>query len=255
MTRSTKTGALKTLAAAGIAALALAACGNDAASDSESPDQVATEALATEAPEMEEQPEESGGDAAYAEALSGLTYLGEPLEVEVREITEDLGTGTSIFEDVPEGAEFTPAECEGLIADTYDAYNRELVTHSEVMTAAGRVGGVKILAQIVPGAANRVDLGKYDELVETCSTIEVLNGEKEGEIQFEGFPVNVSDADKTHGHVMTIPMEDTTAEAAYLTATFATYGDDLITVAGSIMEVADPDELETILNQIVSQMP
>lgn len=253
MTRSIKTGALKTLAAAGIAALALAGCGNNAASDAETPTEAPTEAPANEATGNEESPDGAQAGDVYQAAISGLTYEGEPLEVgDTADLVEDWSKpGLS---DGAEDYEYSPAECKDLFLKYAKAVDAGEDFASEGVHANGHVGNVDIRAQILPGGATGVNLADLHNMTETCPELDVSDGQEAFVFLFQGFPLDVPGADDTYGGHMVVPLDDPEVPGAYMTTAYATVGDDLVIAATSIRELGNPAELEAILNQIVSAL-
>lgn len=83
MTRSTKTGAFKTLATASIAVLALTACGNDstpAAGASSGSSDTFTEEITNASEESQAEKADGPRDTEfYSAALEGVAYDGEEL--------------------------------------------------------------------------------------------------------------------------------------------------------------------------------
>lgn len=245
MTRSTKTKTLTTLATASIVALTLAACGNNAAEEAETPTEATTEAPATEAPETEEQ-DDAQGARDYEAAVTGLTYHGEPLEVGAPGELE----GGSFLEVDPDGIEFTPAECEALLTGSLDRLNAATSDSSEAAFAVGDIENIHLGAQVRPGAAREVDLDKSRELTDTCSTLQLFDGQAGTVLNFESFPLDVAGADDTHGEFTIFNAE---GGHQYLTTAYAIVDDDLVLVTANL-EKTDTAEIETIMNQIVSAL-
>lgn len=255
MTRSTKTGALKTLAVASIAMLGLAACGNDSTPDADAPadDTSATAAeVETDAPaENDDAGSEPKDLAAYEAALTGLTYHGEPLELGDSASLEAMAEMADGMSD--EEIEYTvsPAECEAYLEGTEGVGGSEEVDLSTAAYATAHVEDEYVSAHIWPGGARVFDFDSARQLPEKCSSLEMSAEFGTLTMEFQALPVEVSGSDDSAGFVTSAAMEGMDAE--HQAVMYAGVGDDLIMVS---VDSADGDqaELQAMIQQIADAL-